>query len=688
LGWLALTGPTVAVVAATSVVRHWVSDLPRVPDLDLWESRVPRTSTILANDGTLLAEIPFRDGAESGYRALVDYDDMPSQLVQALLAAEDIRFFSHQGVDPRAVVRAAIANFRAGRVVEGASTIPQQVARNLLKRSIGSERKIRRKVREAVMARRLSRLYSKERLLETYANHAFLGANAYGVSAAALAYFDKEVQDLSLAESALIAGLAQAPGRANPYLNMEAARARRDEVLTRMRRADFIDNSAFRAAHESPIALSPRRSTYGTIAPWGAELARRRVQQRWPEAYSKGGLVIETSIDPVLSAAAEKAAVKHTANLANENGEQPEVAALVLDRASQYVRAVVGGNDWTKSQFDRVTQACRQPGSVFKPIVYAAALARDTITPGTPLRDGPITVYDDRWNTFWKPTNSGRSFRGVALAHDALVSSLNAPAVDVLDRVGAPAVIEMAKTLGISTKMTNVRPLALGSSCVFPMELTRVYATLANGGHRFEPKVLTRVRHQKRVYLDERAVLDSRIDAGARVDRVVASLQETYQILDPGTSFMLASMLADVVRRGTATDAKKLPWPVAGKTGTTNGNTDAWFIGFSGHSVASVWLGHDDPAKALGPRRDGARAALPLWMKLVELADKGRPEVPLLTPPPAGLTEVAVDRETGLLAAPRGGGGLSLYFRDGTAPLRHADRSLGSEGLRDTLKEF
>jgi penicillin-binding protein 1A len=705
LGWLVLAAPQAALIAVVVILRDFAADLPSVPDLDEWERTVGRTSVLVAADGTLLAEIPFHAGADgggigaggggigadgggigagdaapSGHRQPVAYADLPPLLVAAILAAEDVRFFAHRGVDVRAVVRAAWANYRAGRVVEGASTITQQVARNLLPAELGAERSARRKIREALLARRIERRYSKQRIFEVYANYVFLGANAYGVAAAARAYFSKSLDELDVAEAALIAGLIQAPGRTDPYRNPEAARERRDLILARMERAGFLAADEHARARARPLGLVPPPLAYGALAAWHTERARREVAASFAEDLARGGLRIETTAQPLLGVAAEASARRHADELGRrQRTPPPQVGALIWDHRTGYVEATVGGLSWAEHKFDRATQACRQPGSAFKPIVYAAALELGVITPGTPIRDAPIAEYDAELDVHWKPTNAGRRFRGVALAHDALVASLNAPAIEVLDRVGARRVIEVAHRLGLSTPMVAVRPLALGSSCVIPIELAGAFAAIARGGRAAPAVFVTRVRRGDRVLLDRAAPDDPTLAPGRRLDRLAARVGEGGtdggRVLDAATAYQMSAMLVDVVARGTGQGAHVLGRPVAGKTGTTNDNTDAWFVGYTDRVVGTVWLGHDDPAVALGPRVDGARAALPLWADLVAAAEADRPPGALPGEPPAGLVGARIDRETGLLAQPGAGGAVFLYFKRGTEPTETAGRA-------------
>ncbi|HMG23810.1 MAG TPA: transglycosylase domain-containing protein [Kofleriaceae bacterium] len=669
--WLAIAVPIVAAGAVVVTLRRWARDLPEVPDLAAWQAEAPRTSLVLAADGSHLAELPFRDGVVIGHRTLVPLDRLPIHLVAAVLAAEDVRFFAHHGVDYPAIARAAKINYQAGRVVEGASTITQQVARNLLPREIGSERSVRRKVREALLARAIERRWTKRDILETYLDFVFLGEGAYGMAAAARAYFDRDVTQLDLPQAALLAGLIQAPGRLDPFHHPAAARARRDEILARMARAHLIDGAEQARAAAAPIALARPRPSYGHRAPWYTEQVRRLLAAALPRELARGGLTIDTAALPALAAGLARDAAAHA-----ERWRGAEVAALVWDHRTGYVEAVIGGRDWDPDRFDRALQSCRQPGSAWKPMVYGAALAAGAITPGTALRDAPIAEYDEATGAHWKP-RSGNRFRGVVLAQDAFAASLNAPAIDVFDRIGARPVIALARKLGISTALTELRPMALGASCVKPIELARAYAAIARRGWAIAPHFAIRVRRGDASLFDATVPEDPWLDPARRIDRIAATAGSDPaervaapggRLLDERVAFQLADMMSAVVARGTASAAgAALGRPAAGKTGTTNDNTDAWFVGFTGRVLGAVWVGFDDPAHKLGPEGDGAHAALPLWMRAVRAAEGDRPAVAVPGPAPDGLERVAIDRETGQLAAP-GSGGLPLWFRAGTAP--------------------
>jgi membrane carboxypeptidase/penicillin-binding protein len=668
--WLAIAAPILAAGAIALTLRRWSHDLPEVPDLAGWRAQAPQTSLVLAADGSHLAELPFRDGEVVGHRTLTSLDRLPLHLIHAVLAAEDVRFFAHRGVDYPAIARAALANYEAGRVVRGASTITQQVARNLLPREIGTERSVRRKTREALLARAIERRWTKREILETYLDFVFLGEAAYGMTAAARAYFSRDVAELDLAQAAVLAGLIQAPGRLDPFHHADAARARRDEILARMLRAHLIDPQAHARAAAAPLALVRPRRAYGTRVAWYTEHVRGLIAGALPSELARGGLTIATAALPALGTALQREALGHA-----DRWGRSQVAALVWDHRTGYVEALVGGRGWGPDRFDRMLQSCRQPGSAWKPLVYGAALADGAITPGTALRDAPVSEYDEVTATHWKP-RSGNRFRGVVLAQDAFAASLNAPAIDVFDRVGAQPVIALARRLGIASALAEVRPMALGASCVRPIELARAYATIARRGWAVAPHFAIRVERGTTALFDATVPEDPWLAAARRYDRIAATAGADPDArvgatggrqLDERIAFQLADMMSAVVARGTASAAAALGRPAAGKTGTTNDNTDAWFVGFTGRVLAAAWLGFDDPAHKLGPEGDGAHAALPLWMWSVRAAEGARPGVAVPGAPPAGMERVAIDRETGLVAAP-GTGGLALWFRAGTAP--------------------
>lgn len=677
--WLSIVAPIVAGGVAVTILRRWARDLPDVPDLDAWREQAPQTSLIRAADGSILAALPFKDGDVFGHRTLAPLEAMPKELIGAVLAAEDVRFYEHKGADYVAIARAWWMNHKAGRIVEGASTITQQVARNLLPDQIGKVRTNERKVREVLLARRIEERWSKRDILETYLDFVFLGEGAYGMVAAARAYFDKDVGDVTLPEAALLAGLIQAPGRLNPWHHADAAKVRRDEILARMMRAHLIDEPTRAAAVATPIALHHPSAMYGRRVPWYAEQVRQLLHKSIPSQVARGGLTIETAALPALGTQLQLDAVKQADAWATKNDGTPQIAAMLWDHRTGYVEALVGGRHWGPDRFDRMRQSCRQPGSAFKPLVYGAALDTGAITPGTPLRDAPISEYDEATNVHWRP-KSGNKFRGVVLVQDAFAASLNAPAIDVFDRTGAASIIKLARRLGVTAPLPALRPLALGAACVKPLELARVFAVIARRGWAIAPRFAVRVRRGESDLFESAVPEDPWLDPSRRFDRLAATAgrdpdarisADGGQLLDERTAFQLQAMMHEVTERGTAAAASALGRPVAGKTGTTNDNTDAWFIGFSGRALGAVWIGFDNPVHKLGTEGDGAHAALPLWMKAIRAAEGDRPRIPLPGAPPAGMEEVSIDRESGMRAAAHAGGE-ALWFRTGTAPTETA----------------
>ena len=692
VAWVAIAAPTVGGLTAIARLRAADRGLPAVPDVAAWQAGAPATSRLVAADGTVLTALPFTDGAVVGHRTVVRLSDVPPVVVQAVLAAEDLRFFHHRGVDYRAIARAAWTNWRSGRTTSGASTITQQLARNLTP-DLGRVRSFDRKLREALVARRLERVWSKAQILEAYLNFVFLGDGAYGVAAAADAYFAKPLAAVTLDEAALLAGLIQAPSRLDPRRDPTAARARRDEVLARMARAAMIDEATRAAAAARPLTLAP--SGRAVRVPWYADHVRRLVEESIPLEAAAGGLTIETAAEPALAHAVEGALTTATAAWPSDDGATPEAAAVVWDHATGYVAAMAGGVRWQLGGFDRLIMACRQPGSVWKPVIYAAGLERRTLTAATALRDAPIAEYDEATAEHWRP-RSGASYRGVAIAADALAYSLNAPAIDALDRVGAPAVIDLARRLGVSTAIADVRAMALGASCVHPIELARAYAILARDGWDVAVRVIVRVRRGEQVLFDAADPRDPWLDPARRLDRLaaVAGLDPAAranatrgQVVDGAVAFLTRDLLTGVTTRGTARAARALGRPSAGKTGTTNRATDAWFVGMTARVTAAVWVGHDDASRPLGRGADGAKVALPAWLTMVAAAEGERPPAPVPGAPPPTVERARIDRASGLLAS--GGAALELWFLPGTAPTERAGTTTGADlDLGRTAREF
>lgn len=546
------------------------------------------------------------------------WEQLPPSLKDAVVATEDKRFWSHHGIDPRAMARAVLANLRR-RELQGASTITQQLSKNLF---LSPKRTLSRKLSEAGLALYLELRLNKRRILTLYLNHIYLGqdgpASVMGARSAARHYFSKDVSDLSLPEAAMIAGIIRGPGIYNPFRDPAAAKGRRDHVLRRMREEGMLTSPEMEAAIESPLELhrgaSPedrRDSAY-----YAAEVVRQLVPRYGGESLYRNGLSIHTAMDPVLQSLARKALA----------GAKTQAALVALDPRDGSVLALTGGRDFTESQFNRATQALRQPGSTFKPFVYAAALDMH-LTPATILRDKPKT-YPGATKEGWSPANYEGVYHGTATMRTALARSLNAATLDLAERVGIRRVQDMARACGITSPLRGDLGLALGASEVGLLELVAAYQPFASLGRRSTPRLVTSV-----------------VDADGAV--LETAVPETALALDSGTAYLTNSLLESVTREGTARSVRALgvTFPVAGKTGTTNDGRDAWFVGYTSALLTGVWVG-DDANKAL--KLTGAKDALPLWASFMKEADADRPGEPL--PRPQSIVEVAVCPESGMVA--------------------------------------
>jgi penicillin-binding protein 1B len=541
-------------------------------------------------------------GARQEERVLVPLRDVPEGFVHAVLAAEDARFYSHPGFDPLAILRASFANVRSGRIVQGGSTITQQTVKNLY---LGQERTFRRKLREVAMSVLLDLRYPKDRILETYLNEVYLGQRGpvaiCGAEAAALHVFGRPLRDLGPAEWATLAGLIRNPGGYNPFRHPERARERRDQVLDAMVERGWLDSGAAERAKRSAIRLS-ERGPEAFRAPYAvdwlrSELARTTDVRR----LSRDGIDVRTSLDPTLQEVAEAALKRGLDRLGSpRRGARLEGAVLALDPRDGSVLAMVGGRDYRASQFNRAVQARRQPGSCFKPFVFLAGLealvdgdARG-ITPATVLEDDPIEIPSG--GKIWRPENYDREFSGPIPARRALEESRNVPTARLALAIGLDRVVEVAARCGMESGFSPLPSLALGAQEVTPLELARAYATIASGG----------VRRPVRI------VRNMSPSSGAGGEAVTAS----SRALAPGVAYVLIDMLRGVLDRGTAASARALGFEGdgAGKTGTTDDERDAWFVGFTPEILVLVWIGFDDGART---GFTGASAALPIWVDVM-----------------------------------------------------------------------
>ncbi len=599
----------------------------------------------------------------TGSRRVVPVDSLPPYLTRAFLAVEDRRFYDHGGVDWKRFMGAMVQNVKSGGAAEGGSTISMQLARNLFPRALPyRERSIRRKFMEMRVARQIERRFEKNKIMELYLNHIYLGEGSYGVDAAAQEYFGKPATKLTLAEAAVLGGLPVSPSKINPREDLEAARNRRNLVLREMAKAGYVSQAEADAAIQAPLRLARRAGgNKPVVGAWFIERVRRELHEALGGTDNTAGLRVFTTFDPAAQRAAEAevgrqaaaiesgafGAFRHptyakTRGTVTEEGDTPYLqgAAIVMEASTGEIRALVGGRDYADSKFDRVFQASRQPGSAFKPFVYLAALSRGV--PASQIyQDKPVQITLTGGRT-WSPRNYTGEFAGPVTVREALTRSKNTVTVQLSQETGMGSVIRTAQELGISTPIPNVPATALGAAEVKPIELVRAYAAFDNGGSLVQPHVIRRVEDQN----------------GAVVWEPDAQPQ---RVIEPEEAFVLTSMLRDVVDRGTGTPARAAGFrgPAAGKTGTTNGATDVWFVGYTPDLVASVWFGFDRPATIV-PNASGGTLAAPVWARIMNAAYRGR-RMPAGWSAPGGVVTAQVDRRTGMAVDASCPGSGSLY---------------------------
>lgn len=644
--WFLLFLPVVLIIGAGYL--SLTADLPDISDLKK-NYRPPTVTTVYSDDHQKIAEF------YEERRFVVPLSQMPKKLIQAFVAAEDARFFDHRGVDLFSILRATFKNLEAGEVVQGASTITQQVARSFY---LSAEKTYRRKFKEALLAYRIDRNLTKEEILFLYLNQIYLGYGAYGVAAAADSYFGKSLKDLSLAEIATLAGLPPAPSTYSPAHYPERAKKRREYVLRRMLTEGHITEYEANRAEVAPMTVAPRRNWYMEKAPYYAEHVRREVEARYgSDALYKDGLQIYTAVDLDLQSAARTAVDKGLLALDKRQGfyapapddpddapsQTTEGALICVETETGRVKAMIGGRDFSRSQFNRAVQSHRQPGSSFKPIIYAAALDKG-YTPLTVLSDTPL-VYGNGYNS-WAPSNYDHRFLGPVRLRKAIALSRNIPVIRVLQDIGVDYAIDYAHQLGIGSPLARNLSLALGSSGVSLMDMVTAYSVFANQGKLVHPRFITRI-------LDRNGKENPHLTI------------EPEQAIEPSTAYLMTSLLESVVKEGTGRRARVLDRPVAGKTGTTNDFRDAWFLGYTPHLVAGAWVGFDQE-RSLGYAETGSRAACPIWLEFMKTAVVNHPKTPFLPPDSVVLAEI--NRHTGLRAAAEGPHTFTEYFKQGTVP--------------------
>jgi penicillin-binding protein 1A len=569
------------VIALAGVVVYAGAHLPPIQSLEI--PKRPPTIEMVGLDGSVLA----MRGEMAGTN--VALKDLPPYLPNAFIAIEDRRFYSHYGIDPFGILRAAVANILHRGVSQGGSTLTQQLAKNLF---LTQERTLQRKLQEAELALWLERKHSKAEILELYLNRVYFGSGAYGVEAAAERYFGKSAKNVTIAEAAMLAGLVKSPTRLAPNRNPEGAEKRAETVLAAMQDAKFITEAQAKASvgHASYNVKAAGAGTINYVADWIGEVLDDLVGQ------VDQNIVVETTIDPKLQSIAEAAVIDElAAKSVKFNVSQGAMVAMTPDGA---VRAMVGGRNYAESQYNRAVTAKRQPGSAFKPFVYLTAIEAG-LTPETIRQDAPLDVKG------WKPENYSREYFGAVTLTQALAMSLNTVAVRLGLEVGAKNVIRTAHRLGISSKLEANASIALGTSEVSLTELVGAYAPFANGGFGVSPHVVTRIRTT---------------DGKVLYDR---QPEQPNQVIEPRNVAMMNTMMQETLLSGTARKAEIPGWMAAGKTGTSQDFRDAWFIGYTSNLVTGVWLGNDDNS----PTKKATGGGLPVevWTRFMKAAHQGVP---------------------------------------------------------------
>jgi len=725
--------------ALLGVFLAFESDLPQVTSLEDFQPNI--ITQVFASDGSVIGEFAIEK------RVVVAFRDIPPVLRNAIVAVEDEDFWKHIGIDPWSIPRAALANLRSGRRGQGFSTLTMQLTRLLF---LTPEKTYERKIKEVILAFQIEKNFTKEEILTLYCNQIYFGHGNYGVEAASRFLFGKTVKDLTLEEAALVAGIAQSPGRQSPIENPERALQRRNHVLDRMADEKYVSREEAEAAKRKPITLRLRRDP-PSIAPHFVEEVRKYLEREYgSQRIYQGGLRVYTTLDPSAQRAAVRSLrdglraidrrargfVRPEASVLSPDGllpeplhldewdwpfgegdvvrgvvvasdrasavvqigeyrgrllaadvawtrrtslsdvlprgavapfrivalsdaggrrearlqleQEPKVegALLALDVRTGGVRAMVGGYDFERSKFNRATQALRQVGSAFKPIVYAAALETLGYTPATILVDSPLSFPNPWDGSVWTPQNYDGAFMGPIPLRRAVEQSRNIPAVRTLQAVGLEKGIEYARRLGLQGELPPYLPIALGAGEATLMEMTAAFATFANQGLRMKPFLIDRITDREGNVIEQ-------------------TLPRATDALRADTAFILTSLLRGVAEHGTAARARRLRRPIAGKTGTTNDFTDAWFVGYEPSLAAGVWVGFDEKKDSLGPRADGGSIALPIWMEFWAAVMANRPieEFPI----PGNVVFVPVD-EMGHPGAPGAPGVHMESFVAGTEP--------------------
>ncbi len=736
---------------------YFTKTLPQISSLKDYSP--PVITMVYSDDNRKIAEF-FKER-----RIVVALEKMPQTLIDAFVAAEDARFYKHEGIDFFSVVRAFLKNIEAGTIIQGGSTITQQVAKSFF---LSTEKSYARKIREAFLAYRIDRAFSKQEILFLYLNQIYLGHGAYGVAAAAENYFGKSVHEMNLAECALLAGLPQAPSRYSPFVRPDQAKQRQIYVLNRMIDEGYITNLQATEAINLELDIKSRKNWYIEEVPYYTEHVRQYVEEKYGkqvlyneglsvytavnlEMQKTGRLAVEEglrdldkrqgyrgplkrlepedietfsqqigkslekqSLEPDkivqgIVVEVDDAAQAATVRMGNALGHLPldnmawarkpdievpyyqarvrrvgdvlavgdviavslkekheendlwevaleqtplvQSALLCIETDTGYVKAMNGGRDFRASQFNRAVQSRRQPGSAFKPIIYAAALDKG-YTPATIVIDSAL-VFDDIERDFrWKPKNYGEKFHGPTLFRTALAQSRNVVTVKILKDIGIDYTIDYARRLGIESELSRDLSISLGSSGVSLLELLRAYSVFANQGYRIKPCFVTKILDRDGNVLEE-------------------NFPESDRVIDKSTAYIITNLLQGVIQHGTGWRAKALNRPAAGKTGTTNNLYDAWFVGYTPGYVTGVWVGFDEE-KSLGAGETGSRAACPIWLQFMQTILQDKPVRVFQVPD--GVVFAKIDAETGMLAIPESKETIFECFKEGTVPTQYTKK--------------
>ena len=567
-----------------------------LPDVRVLRNYIPsETSYVYDVKGTLLDSVH-----DEANREVVDLNEISPELKRAVLAIEDSYYYSHSGINPSGIARAFLANVGAGRTVQGGSTVTMQLVKNLF---LTPERTISRKLVEVVLAMRIEQIFEKNEIFELYLNQVYWGHNTYGVETAAQSYFNKSAKDLTLAESAMMAGLIQAPESFSPFLDYEEAKLRQAIVLKRMRDLNWITAEEQEAAKQQPLRLGEITSFRSSQAPYVTEAVMKELTDQFGEdAMAKGGMRIQTTIDLDMQQTAEDVVADSYYRYFGSGAYADQIALVAIDPRTHFVKALVGGVDHESSQFNRAVQSRRQPGSAFKPFVYYAAFASGQYTPDSAINDSAVT-YPDGFG-YYSPKNYDSTFMGSIPLRKALETSRNIPAVKLGQAVGINRVVEIARTLGIKSPMDPVISLPLGAVDLTPLELAGAYATFANYGWHSDPTLIMQVT-----------------DSNGNI--ILDNTPKPQLVLDPWASAALTNVLQGVISQGTATNAQ-IGRPAAGKTGTTDSQRDVWFVGYVPQLATAVWVGNDD-YRPLGKGATGGGYAAPVWRNFMVEALRNEP---------------------------------------------------------------